>query len=121
MTYESFDADAVMLEFQDPEVVCEIIGLLRADIPRYLNEYQAARAAGQPGVAQRAAHTIKGAASNVCAREVCDVAKAIETSLRGGGDDAPALEPRLHAACERLTRDLAAWEAALKAATPDAR
>lgn len=121
MTYTEFDADDVMQEFEDPEVVCEIVGLLRTDIPRYLAEYQAARAAGDLPVAQRAAHTIKGAASNVSAREVCEVAKAIEMALRAGQTDVSALEPRLAAACGRLTDELATWETELTAAAEGAR
>ncbi len=121
MTYTEFDADDVMQEFEDPEVVCEIIGLLRADIPRYLAEYLTARVAGDLAAAQRAAHTIKGAAANVSAREVSDVAKAIEMALRAGQTDVSALEPRLEAACGRLTHELAAWEAALRASADASR
>lgn len=121
MTYAEFDADDVMQEFEDPEVVCEIIGLLKTDIPRYLAEYQQARAAGDLAVAQRAAHTIKGAASNVSAREVCEVAKSIEMALRAGQVDVSALEPRLVAACGRLTSELSAWETELKASAEGAR
>lgn len=121
MTFAEFDADFVMREFEDPEVVCEIVGLLRIDIPRHLGEYQAARAAGDLAVAQRAAHTIKGASANVAAREVCDLARTIEMALRAGRSDVAVLEPPFAAACERLVRELGMWEAELKTSVDGAR
>jgi HPt (histidine-containing phosphotransfer) domain-containing protein len=120
MTFAEFDADFVMREIEDPEIVCEIVGLLKADIPRHLSEYQAARAAGDVAAAQRAAHTIKGASANVAAREVCDLARTIEMSLKAGQTDVSTLEPPFVAACGRLTHELGLWEAALKASVPGA-
>ncbi len=121
MTYTTFDAEDVMQQFEDPDVVCQILGLLKADIPRYLAECQDALAAGDHTTAQRAAHTIKGAASNVSAHQACDLAKAIEMALRAGQTDVSPLVPQLASACGQLLDDLTAWEATLRGQSHGAR
>jgi HPt (histidine-containing phosphotransfer) domain-containing protein len=110
-----------MQEFGEADVVCEIVGLLLADIPRYLAEFHTALASGDLPTARRAAHTMKGAASNVSAREVCAVAKRIETALREGQTDVSSDVPALDAACERLARELTAWVVTLQASSSGAR
>ena len=78
MTYVEFDADEVMHEFGDASVASELAGIVRTDLGSYAATLTAAHGAGNLEEVRRIAHAIKGAASNVAARDVCTLAAAID-------------------------------------------
>ncbi len=101
--------EAVLMEQVggDAELMREIVDLFLADAPRLLDELRAAVAAGDAGLLKRAAHTIKGSASNFGAREVVEVAAALEAMGRDGDlARAEATRDRLEGALRRLEEGL---------------
>jgi HPt (histidine-containing phosphotransfer) domain-containing protein len=120
MTYVEFDADEVMQEFGDADVIAELAGIVRTDLGGYSASLTAAHAAGNLEEVRRLAHAIKGAAGNVAARDVCTLAAAIDNGLRAGQTEEAAKAPQLVEACGRLEREIAAWLETL-GQTEDAR
>jgi HPt (histidine-containing phosphotransfer) domain-containing protein len=93
----------------DTELLREIIELFLEDSPRLIDEVRAAVAAGDAAALRRAAHTLKGAASNFGASAV--VAAALELETMGRTGDLSGAAP----ARDRLGAALAALDAALAA------
>ncbi|MEN3111559.1 response regulator [Uliginosibacterium paludis] len=82
---------------------------------RFGEQFRAAVASGEPGAAERLAHTLKGAAGTLGAGEIRRLAAALEDCLRGRADDA-AVEQALLALTlqlEALVEALLAWRASL--------
>jgi HPt (histidine-containing phosphotransfer) domain-containing protein len=91
----------------DAELLTEIVEQFLEDSPRLLEEVGAAVAAGDAGALKRAAHTLKGAASNFGAAAV--VATCLELEGIGRSDDLAAAAPardRLDAAVRDLNAAL---------------
>jgi HPt (histidine-containing phosphotransfer) domain-containing protein len=91
----------------DDELLTEIVELFLEDSPRLLEEVRAAVAAGDAAELKRAAHTLKGAASNFGAAAVVAVCLELEAMSRSG--DLAAAAP----AGDRLTAALRELDAAL--------
>lgn len=68
----------------DEELLRELIDLFIADAPVQLDHYKRALVNGDVKTAERAAHTLKGASSNLSANRVRDVAAAAEMLCREG-------------------------------------
>ena len=101
------EADLLERVEGDTELLREIVGLFLEDSPRLMAEVQAAVAAQDAQALRRAAHTLKGAASNFGAAAV--VAAAFELESMGRTGDVAAAAP----VCDRLAAALVALEAAL--------
>jgi len=91
-------------------------GLFARVLVRFRKEYRQAAdtirgalAAGDVELAQRLAHTLKGAAGMIEAVPLREAALALEQALRHGGDPAPHLA-RMERALERVLGELAAVE-----------
>jgi HPt (histidine-containing phosphotransfer) domain-containing protein len=87
----------------DAELLAEIVELFLEDSPRLMGEVRAAVAAGDAGALKRAAHTLKGAASNFGAAAVVAACLELEAMSRSG--DLAAAVPardRLEAAARDL-------------------
>ena len=103
--------DAELLHEQvggDPDLLREIVALFLDDSPRLLGEIRGAAVTGDVDRLMRAAHTLKGSASNFGACELMEAALALETMGRGG--DVAGAGPqavRLEAALGRLNAALA--------------
>ena len=78
MKYVEFDADEVMNEFGDADVVAELAGIVRTDLGGYSASLAAAHAAGNLDEVRRLAHAIKGAAGNFGARAAYELAKRLQ-------------------------------------------
>jgi HPt (histidine-containing phosphotransfer) domain-containing protein len=96
----------------DMELLREIIELFLEDGPRLIAEVRAAVAAGDAVALKRAAHTLKGAASNFGAGAVVAAALELETMGRTGDlSGAAPVRDRLEAALCALDAALAALAA----------
>jgi CheY-like chemotaxis protein/HPt (histidine-containing phosphotransfer) domain-containing protein len=81
----AFDhAAAVERAGGDAELLNEIAGMFLDEHPRWLSNVRDALAAGDPRALGSAAHSLKGAAGNLCAQAVCDAAQRLETIAEGG-------------------------------------
>jgi two-component system sensor histidine kinase/response regulator len=104
-----FDEAALLERVEgDTELLQEIVALFLEDSPRVLEEVRAAVAAGDAVALKRAAHTLKGSASNFGAAAV--VATALELEAMGRTGDLTAAGPardRLEAALHALVVALA--------------
>jgi two-component system sensor histidine kinase/response regulator len=108
-TESPFD-EATLLECVegDTELLREVVELFLEDSPRLLDEVRTAVEAGDASVLKRAAHTLKGAASNFGAAAV--VTAALELETMGRTDDLTGAGPardRLEVALRALTDALA--------------
>ena len=112
----AFDAEEVLKWYDDDrEAIAELIGLVRNDLPRYVEGLEAAADAGDLAQVGRAAHTIKGAVGNVCALRLCAVTEALEVSARAGDAARVAmLRPEFRTAAAELLESLATWVRAFK-------
>lgn len=68
----------------DAELLREIIEVYLADMPQQLGRLEEAIRAGDSDQAQRSAHTIKGASSNIGAEQVTETAFRIEKASKAG-------------------------------------
>jgi two-component system sensor histidine kinase/response regulator len=101
----SFDAAGLLERVEgDTELLREIVDLFAADSPRLLDELRQASAEGDAETLKRAAHTLKGAASNFGATAVMDAARDLETMGREGNLAGAA------AVCGRLEKSLRVFE-----------
>ncbi len=84
-----------------PELVQELIGLLKEDAPPRLASVQAALASGDAATVIQEAHQLKGALGNLGLQKFADLAAQIETHAREGRlDPARGLAGLLPAAYE---------------------
>jgi two-component system sensor histidine kinase/response regulator len=95
----------------DAALFARVLVRFRKEYRHAADAIRGALAAGDVELAQRLAHTLKGAAGMIEAVPLRDEALALEQALRQGGVPAPHLE-RLERALERVLRELAAAESA---------
>jgi signal transduction histidine kinase/DNA-binding response OmpR family regulator/HPt (histidine-containing phosphotransfer) domain-containing protein len=99
-------------EFDDAEqsMTREVIGLFLADTPPRLEAMRGAFAAGDAPALSRAAHALKGGASNIGAKAVQQHADALEAATREAmPDDAAQRVEKLGQLCEETRAVLEAW------------
>lgn len=77
-------AQALRAMGDDEDLLKEIAGLYLADYPGSLHLLQSALKAGDASVAERLAHSLKGASANLGAERVRAVAYEIEKAARSG-------------------------------------
>lgn len=116
MPFETFDLEDVLREIGDQSVAAELVAIVRVDVTSYADALEAAAAGGQTTRVRELAHAIKGAAGNVSATSVCDLAGRIDNGLRTGQGEVGELAPVLAAECRRLVADLDQWLALTQAA-----
>jgi len=109
MVFQTFDLEDVLREIGDESVAAELAAIVKADVTSYADALEAAAAGGQTTRVRELAHAIKGAAGNVSATSVCDLAGRIDNGLRAGQSEARDLAPALAAECRRLVADLDQW------------
>ena len=106
-----FDSDAALRHVEgDRDLLDEIIRIFADQCPKTLYEIQnAIRAADLPAL-ERAAHSLKGSASNLCATGVTQAAAELEESARSG-DSSRSREQfeALEREVEKLLRELEAF------------
>jgi CheY-like chemotaxis protein len=92
----------------DEELATELMGLFRDDYPTLLLALREAVARGESPALERAAHTLKGSAGNLCARGVTEAALRLEMIGREGRmTQAREALTALEAALDRLGVELA--------------
>ncbi len=69
----------------DEDFLRELLGLVLTEIPDQMANFLEACRAGQTEVAERLAHSVKGAAGNVGARRVAQAARNVEEAVRQSG------------------------------------
>jgi PAS domain S-box-containing protein len=75
----------------DEDFLHELLGLVLTEIPDQMAQFLEACRAGKAEVAERLAHSIKGASANVGARRLSQAARALEESVRKSG--IPGFDP----------------------------
>ncbi|MCS6897690.1 MAG: response regulator [Nitrospira sp.] len=107
------DADVVDLAAlqtnlgNDQSLIRQLVGLFVDHHQARLTEIKEGLAAGDAETVERAAHTLKGAAGNLCARQAMSAASRIEEMARQGRiEDAKAFYSELESAVLRLVRVL---------------
>lgn len=112
----TFDPDEVLRWYDnDHEAIQELIGLVRQDLPRYVQNLESAADAGDLAQVGRFAHTIKGAVGNVCALKLCSIAEGLEQAARSGNAArVNQLRPGFRDASVALSNGLGAWVQTLK-------
>jgi HPt (histidine-containing phosphotransfer) domain-containing protein len=81
----SLDRQAVLSRLEgDVDLMRELVKIFLQDAPRLLTEAKSALADGDATRLQRAAHTLKGAASNFSALAAAGAAERLETVARDG-------------------------------------
>jgi CheY-like chemotaxis protein len=81
----AFDIDAALQHVEaDRELLDEIIGIFSEECPKLMNAIQNAIRAANLQVLERAAHSLKGSAANLCAIHVTRPAAELEESARAG-------------------------------------
>ena len=106
-----FDNDAALRHVEgDRDLLDEIIRIFADQCPRTMFEIQNAIRAADLSVLERAAHSLKGAASNLCADGVTQSAAELEESARSG-DSSRSREQfqALESEVEKLLRELEAF------------
>ncbi len=106
-----FDNDAALRHVEgDRDLLDEIIRIFADQCPRTMLEIQNAIRAADLSVLERAAHSLKGAASNLCADGVTQSAAELEESARSG-DSSRSREQfqALEGEVEKLLRELEAF------------
>jgi two-component system, sensor histidine kinase and response regulator len=84
-TSSSFDIDAALQHVEgDRELLDEIVRIFLDECPRNMADIQNSIRAADPSVLERAAHTLKGAAANLCAGGVTRSAADLENCARTG-------------------------------------
>jgi signal transduction histidine kinase/CheY-like chemotaxis protein/HPt (histidine-containing phosphotransfer) domain-containing protein len=95
---------------EDLSMTHEVIGLFIADAPQRLDAIAKSIDQGDAGALSRAAHALKGAASNIGAVAMQHAAAALEAGAREGvPPDAPRQLTDLQRLWERTHRALASW------------
>jgi CheY-like chemotaxis protein/HPt (histidine-containing phosphotransfer) domain-containing protein len=106
-----FDNDAALRHVEgDRDLLDEIIRIFADQCPRTMFEIQNAIRDADLSVLERAAHSLKGAASNLCAVGVTQSAAELEESARSG-DSSRSREQfqALESEVEKLLRELEAF------------
>lgn len=101
----------------DAALFARVLVRFRKEYAHAAEAIRGAIAAGDVQLAQRLAHTLKGAAGMIEAVPLRTQALALEQALRQDGDPAPHLA-RLERALEQVLRELAAAESVPPARTP---
>jgi CheY-like chemotaxis protein/HPt (histidine-containing phosphotransfer) domain-containing protein len=107
----AFDIDAALKHVEgDRDLLDEIIRIFADHCPKAMYEIQNAIRAADLPVLERAAHSLKGSASNLCATGVSQSASDLEESARSGdssrsGEQFQSLESEV----EKLLRELEAF------------
>ena len=96
------------------EFVVEIVQMFREDTPPRFEELTACVAQGDAGRLAKAAHSLKGSASNFGAKHFRELAEQIE--LLGKGGDLSVVTPVIAALKTEYERVLAALDEAVKPA-----
>jgi len=99
-------------EFDDDDLTMtrEVIGLFLADTPDRIEAIAQAAAAGDAPALSRAAHALKGGASNVGAKAIQQHADALESAAKEGlPADAPKRAAKLRELWEETRQVLAGW------------
>ena len=108
LTEASFDKASLLDRVEgDTELLAEIVALFLEDSPRLLDDVRHAVAAGDAPALKRAAHTLKGAASNFSAAGVVKASAELEAMGRAGSLAGSV------AAKDRLEGELRRFEEAL--------
>jgi two-component system sensor histidine kinase/response regulator len=111
-------ADGIARLMGDAALFARVLARFRKDYRHAAERIRETLAAGDIEVAQRQAHTLKGAAGMIEAVPLREAAQALEQALRrGDGHLAPRLE-RLEHALERVLLELGADEDIAPAAAP---
>jgi HPt (histidine-containing phosphotransfer) domain-containing protein len=109
----AFDPRAALDQLGGEEsFLAEIIGLFLEDLPTRLEEVRRTLQEGDALGLRRAAHTLKGAAANLCAGGACAAAQELESAAASGD---LAAGP---GALRRLEQELAILVPALRGFTP---
>ena len=106
-----FDSDAALKHVEgDRDLLDEIVGIFAEQCPKIMHEIQNAIRAADLPVLERAAHSLKGSASNLCATGVTQSAAELEESARSG-DSSRSREQfqALESEVEKLLRELEAF------------
>ena len=94
--------------FGDPDLVAEILDVFRDDVPSKLTGLRDALAQSDVETVTRLAHTVKGAAANVCAEALREVAMQVEHASREGDlERAASMLDALDAEFERFRIEIA--------------
>ena len=81
----AFDIDAALKHVEgDRDLLDEIVRIFADQCPRTMYEIQNAIRAADLSILERAAHSLKGSASNLCAAGVTQAAAELEESARSG-------------------------------------
>ena len=107
----AFDIDAALKHVEaDRDLLDEIVRIFSDQSPRTVSEIQNAIRAADFSLVERAAHSLKGAASNLCATGVTQSAAELEESARSG--NLSSVRERfqlLEREVEKLLRELGAF------------
>ncbi len=110
-TFSSFDLPSLLERVgDDADLAVELINLFLRDLPKLSTALDSALQQGDAGEVGRQAHTLKGAAANLSAEPVVDLARAMEASARSG--DVATAQLRwgsLQAALQTLRQDMQAY------------
>ncbi len=94
----------------DADLLGELTRLFQEECPRLLKVIRAAVEAGDADAVERAAHLLRGSASNFAANEIVLAARQLEDLARGGSlENAAALVVALERAGDRCCRAMADW------------
>jgi two-component system sensor histidine kinase/response regulator len=107
----AFDIDAALKHVEgDRDLLDEIVRIFADQCPRTMYEIQNAIRAADLSILERAAHSLKGSASNLCATGVTQAAAEVEESARSG-DSSRSREQfeALESEVEKLLRELEAF------------
>jgi two-component system sensor histidine kinase/response regulator len=107
----AFDIDEALKHVEgDRDLLDEIVRIFADQCPRTMYEIQNAIRAADLSILERAAHSLKGSASNLCATGVTQAAAELEESARSG-DSSRSREQfeALESEVERLLRELEAF------------
>jgi HPt (histidine-containing phosphotransfer) domain-containing protein len=111
-------------EFDDKNLTMtqEVVALFIREMPRRMSDISLALTAGDSGVLSRAAHALKGAASNMGAQALGNACATLEQSSRSGEwpADAAAQVARIGALTEQTHQVLSDWQAERVAAAQPA-
>ena len=69
----------------EPDVLTEVLKLFLEEVPARMTRLRNAWAAGNIEEVQRAAHSLKGSAGNIGAREMFEICKQLDGSAKSGG------------------------------------
>jgi two-component system, sensor histidine kinase and response regulator len=107
----AFDSDAALKHVEgDRDLLDEIVGIFAEQCPKTMYEIQNAIRAADLPVLERAAHSLKGSASNLCATGVTQCAAELEESARSGNSSRSREQfQALESEVEKLLRELEAF------------